>query len=76
MAHIPARDQWKRLGLALLGRWKTKWQPDRRSSHDGYWGEIGHAAKNIPIEWIREFIPGLARKGKKHEEQVPYDWDA
>ncbi len=30
----------------------------------------------IPIEWIREFIPGLARKGKKHEEQVPYDWDA
>ncbi len=75
MAHpdpVPMRDHWRRLGMALAGKWKTDYQPDRKSSHAGYWGEVGHALKNVPIEFFRK-EHWWNRKGKT-KVGVPYRW--
>lgn len=50
-----------RLWLAIQGRWEPdksgSWdnvQPGRKSDHKGYFGEIGHAAKNVGVELLRD----------------------
>ena len=61
---------WCRLWDAVLGRWDES-HPDftdggeRNSPYKGYWFELGHALKNVPVEYLRYY--GIWDRGGKNE---------
>ncbi len=60
---------WCRLWSALKGEW-TPDHPDftdggeRNSGYKGYVGELLHALKNVPVEWLR--MRGIWDRGGKN----------
>lgn len=89
MGHIPMRDHWKRVRWAWRGLWRPEYEGRKpngepaRKSPIKRWAwlpgrlahipETSHALKNVLVEWLREFTH-WRRKGKHHEETIPYDW--
>ena len=75
MGVLLMNNHWHRLWLSLLGRWKPNlygagWEgmhEDRNSPYKGYWGELGHSLKNIPVELLRKW--GIWDRGGKNERK-------
>ncbi len=66
---------WRRLWKAILGQWKpdpvTKWSgmhSSRKSGYAGYWGELGHSLKNVPVELLRKW--GIWDRGGKNDRGI------
>ena len=75
-------DDLKRLRLAVVGRYHPHYEREAdgslaREDHDGYWAELGHAIKNVPVEFLRRIAwrtgwSWLNRKGKPQSECTHY----
>lgn len=53
-------DDVKRLGLTIIGSYDPSWEKEQdgsnaRKDDDGYFGEFGHAFKNVFVEQLRRW---------------------
>jgi hypothetical protein len=58
---------WRRLWASIIGTYDRA-QPlspkGRRSLYRGYWFELGHSIKNVPVEYLRHW--GIWDRGGKN----------
>lgn len=74
-------DDVARVLYAIAGAYEPTWEREQgglpaRLEHDGYWGELGHAIKNVFVEQLRRWSwkTGWAwlNRGNKPEAECTY----
>jgi hypothetical protein len=51
---------WTRLWASVIGTWNPSHPGftrggERKAPYKGYWFELGHSLKNVPVEYLRHW---------------------